>query len=148
MFYRYTERYRQSLKFACDTAIEWRHSYVGCEHLLIGLLRTTDSVAACVLNSLTIDEAKARAALAEFVCMGREAVPRQRLARTRRAKRALKTFTGQEARRLHHRYIGTEHLLLALLRDRENMAARILEHLGIEPDRVQRAVRGHVLPGH
>ena len=130
MFCRSTDRYRQAIDFARREARLWKHSYLGCEHLLIGLIRTTNSVAATALN---VDLAHARKVMAEQVHRGNTAPTRLRLLPTPRAKGVLRSFTRMEARRMHHRYIGTEHLLLALMCDGENLAIKMLAGLGWEP---------------
>jgi ATP-dependent Clp protease ATP-binding subunit ClpC len=148
MFRRSTEPYRRALTFANREANDWNHAYLGCEHLFMGLLRTTDSVAASALNTLNINEAKARAVLAELLCAGSETGRGRRLPRTHRAKVAIKTYAVEEAKKLRHRCVGTEHLLLALVRDGENMAVKLLECLGSNPDQVRNAVLSHVSPGN
>ncbi|MCA9212534.1 MAG: hypothetical protein KDB27_05695 [Planctomycetales bacterium] len=147
MIRRSTERYRRTLTLAQCEASDWNHTYLGCEHLLMGLLRTADSVAASALKTLNINESNARAVFAAFLCAGNQTGTRRRLPRTRRVKITLKTYAVEEARKLHHGYIGTEHLLLALLRDEENAAVKILESLGATSDQVQDAVLAHVSPG-
>ena len=146
MFHHRNEQCQRALAFAHGEAIEWNHGYLGCEHLLIGLLKTTGSIAASTLNELKIDETRTRAVLAEFVCPGKENAAKRRLPRTRRAKMAIKSYAPEEARKLDQRTIGTEHLLLALLRDGENIAARILACLGLTSDQVRKAVLTHASP--
>ena len=147
MFHRFTRHYYQALDFARQEAVTWNHGYLGCEHLLIGLLKVTDSVAVSVLSLVDINETKARAICSELVCPGKEPVVKRRLPRTRRATRALKPYAIEEAQTLNHRIIGTEHLLLALLRDDENMAVRILVSLGLQPDQVRKTVLTHLSRG-
>ncbi|MCF7976121.1 MAG: hypothetical protein K9N55_20045 [Phycisphaerae bacterium] len=127
--------------------MRWHHEYLGCEHLLIGLLMASDCAAASILSDLKIDLAKTRAMLTEFLHPGHEAAKRRRLPKTRCVKRVLNSYARQEARMLHHHYLGTEHMLLALLRDPENMAAKMLSGLGIQPNQVRKATLAYVLPG-
>jgi ATP-dependent Clp protease ATP-binding subunit ClpC len=127
--------------------LAWHHAYLGCEHLLIGLLIASDCAAASILSKLKLDLAQTRAMMTDLVRPGREAVTRRRLPKTRRARQVLNAYALQEARILHHHYLGTEHVLLALLRDPENMAAKLLSSLGIQPDQVRKAVLAYVLPG-
>jgi len=146
MFHHRSEQCQRALALAQREAIAWNHGYLGCEHLLIGLLKTSGSVAASALNELEIDETKTRAVLAEFVCPGKETAAKRRLPRTRRAKMAIKSYAFEEARKLGQRTIGAEHILLALLCDGENMAAKILACLGLKSDQVRTAVLAHVSP--
>ncbi len=144
MFHHTHKQVQRALVLARCEAIEWNHSYLGCEHLLIGLLRTSDSTAAAALSELDVDVTKTRALLTELVCPGTEMVTKMRQPQTPRAKQATKSYAYDEARKLGRQVIGTEHLLLALLRDRENLAAKLLERLGLTPDRIRQAVLARV----
>ncbi|MFC1762096.1 Clp protease N-terminal domain-containing protein [Planctomycetota bacterium] len=147
MLYRHTDRYRQALDFARQEALVWNHRYLGCEHLLMGLLKTSGSVAATVLNGLKIDETKARTALVTYVCAGKEGVAKRRLPRTPFAKKALRIYAKEESRSLNHRAIGTEHMLLGLLRNEKNVAVKVLVSLGLTPTQVRESVLTLVAPG-
>ena len=144
MFRRYHKHTRRALALAYSEAIEWNHGYLGCEHLLIGLLRTTGSTVASALNELKVDVTQTRALVADFVCPGTETVYKKRLPQIRRARRVITSYAHEEARKRHHKTIDTDHLLLALLRDGENVAAKLFERLGLTPDQIRKAL-GHVL---
>jgi ATP-dependent Clp protease ATP-binding subunit ClpC len=146
MFRHTHKQVRRALVMARCEAIEWNHSYLGCEHLLIGLLRTSDSTAAAALGELKIDVTQIRALLTGLVCPGTEVVTKMRLPQTPRAKRATRSYAYHEAHKIGRRVIGTEHLLLALLRDRDNLAVKLLEGLGLTPDQIRKAVMAHVQP--
>ena len=137
-FERFTGRARRALGLAQEEAHRLGHSYIGTEHLLIGLAREGNGVAAQVLASLGADSDKIRGAVEIVVGRGDRAVQGES-GLTPRAKRVLE-FAVDEARRLGHHYVGTEHLMLGLLREREGIAAGVLERLGLDSDRVRTEV--------
>src|SRR5438477_8207382 len=124
MFERFTERARQVVVFAQDEARALRHDYIGTEHLLLGLLRVEEGLAARVLESLEITIEDTRAQVARIVGQGDEVTTGQ-IAFTPRAKKVLE-LAWDEARSLGHNYIGTEHVLLGLLREGDGVAWHIL----------------------
>ena len=134
MFERFTERARQVIVLAQDEARLLKHNYIGTEHLLLGLLREEEGIAARVLESLDIDLETVRAQVARVVGEGDEAATGQ-VPFTPRAKKVLELAL-REARSLRHNYIGTEHILLGVARENEGVAARILLDLGADAEKV------------
>ncbi|MEE3248394.1 MAG: ATP-dependent Clp protease ATP-binding subunit, partial [Chloroflexota bacterium] len=126
---------RRVLSLAQEEAQRFNHNYIGTEHILLGLVRETEGVAARVLSSLSVDLSKVRSAV-EFI-IGRGEKPAQgEIGLTPRAKKVVELAV-DEARRMNHTYIGTEHLLIGLLREGEGVAAGVLESLGVTLDKVR-----------
>jgi ATP-dependent Clp protease ATP-binding subunit ClpC len=123
MFERFTERARQVVVLAQDEARTLKHNYIGTEHILLGLLREEEGLAARVLDSLDITVEEVRAQVARIVGQGDEVTTGQ-IPFTPRAKKVLELAL-REALSLGHNYLGTEHILLGLVRDNEGVAARI-----------------------
>jgi ATP-dependent Clp protease ATP-binding subunit ClpA len=140
MFERFTERARQVVVFAHDEARAFEHDYIGSEHILLGLLREEDSLAARILDSREITLAAVHAQVVRLVGRGTEVSPGQ-LPFTPRAKRALELAL-RESLSLGHGRVGPEHLLLGLLRVEEGLAARILDSLGITAEEIRALVPG------
>jgi ATP-dependent Clp protease ATP-binding subunit ClpA len=138
MFERFTERARQVVVLAQDEARALKHNYIGTEHILLGLLREEEGLAARVLESLDVTIEGARAEVARIIGPGDEAIPGQ-IPFTPRTKKVLELAL-REALLLGHNYIGTEHILLGLVRENEGVAARILADFGAGPQRVAEAV--------
>jgi ATP-dependent Clp protease ATP-binding subunit ClpA len=137
-FDKFTERARKTLQLAQEEAQRFNHNYVGTEHILLGLVREGDGVAACVLQDLGIDLNKVRASV-EFIIGRGDRVVMGLIGLTPRAKRVIELAV-DEARRLNHHYIGTEHLLLGLVREGEGIAAGVLESLGLSLGKVRAQV--------
>ncbi len=134
-FEKFSERARRVLSLAQEEAQRFNHNYIGTEHILLGLVRETEGVAARVLSSLSVDLSKVRSAV-EFI-IGRGEKPAQgEIGLTPRAKKVVELAV-DEARRMNHTYIGTEHLLIGLLREGEGVAAGVLESLGVTLDKVR-----------
>ena len=134
-FEKFSERARRVLSLAQEEAQRFNHNYIGTEHILLGLVRETEGVAARVLSSLSVDLSKVRSAV-EFI-IGRGEKPAQgEIGLTPRAKKVVELAV-DEARRINHTYIGTEHLLIGLLREGEGVAAGVLESLGVTLDKVR-----------
>ena len=134
-FEKFSERARRVLSLAQEEAQRFNHNYIGTEHILLGLVRETEGVAARVLSSLSVDLSKVRSAV-EFI-IGRGDKPAQgEIGLTPRAKKVVELAV-DEARRMNHTYIGTEHLLIGLLREGEGVAAGVLESLGVTLDKVR-----------
>jgi ATP-dependent Clp protease ATP-binding subunit ClpC len=143
VFERFTERARQVVVFAQDEARMLRHNYIGTEHILLGLLREEEGLAARVLESLDVSLEEVRAQVARIVGQADEVTTGQ-MPFTPRAKKVLE-LSLREALELGHDYIGTEHVLLGLIRDNEGVAARILLDYGGEElirDRLMRMLSG------
>jgi ATP-dependent Clp protease ATP-binding subunit ClpC len=138
MFERFTERARRVIILAQEEAKRLNHSAVGTEHILLGIIREGEGVASKVLESLNINPDKVRAEIENAIGRG-ERTPYEEVAFTPRAKKVLELAL-DEARRLGHNYIGTEHLLLGLIREGEGVAARVLEPMGADLERVRSQV--------
>jgi heme-degrading monooxygenase HmoA len=138
VFERFTERARQVVVFAQAEARALKHNYIGTEHLLLGLLREEQGLAARVLESLGIRIADVRAEVARIVGPGEEVTPGQ-IPFTPRAKKVLELAL-REGLALGHNYIGTEHVLLGLVRENEGVAARILLDFGADAEKVRNEV--------
>jgi ATP-dependent Clp protease ATP-binding subunit ClpC len=135
MFERFTERARQVVVFAQDEARQLKHNYIGTEHLLLGLLREEEGLAARVLEGFDITLEEVRAQVARIVGQGVEVTSGQ-IPFTPRAKKVLE-LSLREARKMNHNYIGTEHVLLGLAREGEGVAMRILLDLGLDGERIR-----------
>ena len=135
MFERFTERARQVVVLAQDEARALKHNYIGTEHLLLGLLREEEGLAARVLRSFEVTVEEVRAQVARIVGQGDEVEPGQ-IPFTPRSKKVLE-LSLREALSLGHNYIGTEHILLGLVREGEGVAVQILVELGAGPTEVQ-----------
>jgi ATP-dependent Clp protease ATP-binding subunit ClpC len=134
-FEKFSERARRVLSLAQEEAQRFNHNYIGTEHILLGLVRESDGVAAKVLASLNVELTKARSAV-EFIIGKGEKTSASEIGLTPRAKKVIELAV-DEARRLNHHYIGTEHLLIGLLREGEGVAAGVLESLGVTLDAVR-----------
>ena len=133
-FDKFTERARKVLALAQEEARRFNHNYIGTEHILLGLVREEEGMAARVLSNLGIGLNKVRAAV-EFIIGRGEGSSQGDVGLTPRAKRVIELAV-DEARFLGHQYIGTEHILLGLLREGEGVAAGVLESLGVTVERV------------
>ncbi|TMI91025.1 MAG: ATP-dependent Clp protease ATP-binding subunit [Bacillati bacterium ANGP1] len=138
MFERFTERARRVIILAQEEAKRLNHSAVGTEHILLGIVREGEGVASKVLESLNISPERVRAEIESAIGRG-ERTPHEEVTFTPRAKKVLELAL-DEARRLGHNYIGTEHLLLGLIREGEGVAARVLEAMGADLERVRSQV--------
>ena len=138
MFERFTERARKVVVLAQEEARHFNHNYIGTEHLLLGLLREEEGVAARALGSLNVTLDEVREQVESIVGYGEEGTGDQPPF-TPRSKRHLE-FALREALRLGHSYIGTEHILLGLLSENEGVAVLVLSNFGIDPDKVRREV--------
>jgi ATP-dependent Clp protease ATP-binding subunit ClpC len=138
VFERFTERARHVVVLAQDEARRLRHNYIGTEHLLLGLLREEEGIAARVLESLGIALEDVQALVSRIVGRGDEATTGQ-IPFTPRAKKVLE-LSLREARSLGHNYIGTEHILLGVVRENEGVAARILLDFDADAEKVRTEV--------
>ncbi len=138
MFERFTERARQVVVLAQDEARALKHNYIGTEHILLGLLREEEGLAARVLESLDITVEEVRAQVARIVGQGDEVTTGQ-IPFTPRAKKVLELAL-REALSLGHNYIGTEHILLGLVRENEGVAARILLDFDADAEKIRNEI--------
>src|SRR5919204_1556482 len=134
-FDKFTKRARRVLTFAQEEAQRLNHNYIGTEHILLGLIREEEGLAAKVLRELGVDQERVRQVIKEIVGHG-QAAPGTRLSLTPRTKRVIELAV-DEARRMGHHYIGTEHLLLGLIREGDGIAADVLQTLGINLDKLR-----------
>ena len=134
-FEKFSERARRVLSLAQEEAQRFNHNYIGTEHILLGLARETDGVAARVLTSLGTELSKVRSAVEFIIGRGERSSPGD-IGLTPRAKKVIELAV-DEARRLSHHYIGTEHLLIGIMREGEGVAAGVLESLGVSLDKVR-----------
>jgi ATP-dependent Clp protease ATP-binding subunit ClpA len=141
MYERFTDRARKVMQLANQEAQRFNHEYIGTEHILLGLVKEGSGVAANVLKNLDIDLRKIRLEVEKIVQHGPggEQVVMGRLPHTPRAKKVI-DYSVEEARNLNHNYVGTEHLLLGLLREQEGVAAQILMNLGLKLEDVREEV--------
>jgi ATP-dependent Clp protease ATP-binding subunit ClpC len=130
MFERFTERARQVVVLAQDEARALKHDYIGTEHLLLGLLREEEGLAARVLETLGVELEEVRDQVARIVGQG-EHVATGQIPFTPRAKAVLE-LSLREALALGHNYIGTEHVLLGIARENDGMAVRVLREVGVD----------------
>lgn len=137
-FDRFTKRARNVLNFAQEEARSFQHNYIGTEHLLLGLIREGGGVAAQVLNNLGVEANRVRQAVEAIIGHGDQAVSGM-VGLTPRSKKVIEHAV-DEARRLDHHFIGTEHLLLGLLREREGIAAYVLDSLGVNFEETRTAI--------
>ncbi|MBN2584843.1 MAG: ATP-dependent Clp protease ATP-binding subunit [Planctomycetes bacterium] len=139
MFERFTDRARKVMALANQEAQRFNHEYVGTEHLLLGLVKEGSGVAANCLKNMGIDLKKIRIEVEKIVKSGPQMVTMGKLPQTPRAKKVIE-FAIEEARMLGHNYVGTEHLLLGLLREQDGVAAQVLMNLGLRLDEVREEV--------
>jgi ATP-dependent Clp protease ATP-binding subunit ClpC len=150
MFNRFTERARKVIVFAKEEARRFNHDYIGTEHLLLGLIREGEGVAASVLQKLGVDLESIRIEVEKLVQPGPQTQVVGDIPFTPRSKKALE-LAAEEARALGHNYIGTEHLLLGLVKEGEGMAYRVLLNLGLDLGKLRNEVMellGSGIPGY
>ena len=149
MFERFTDRARKVMQLGNQEAQRFNHEYVGTEHILLGLVKEGSGVAANVLRNLDVDLRKIRIEVENIVQAGPDMVTMGKLPQTPRAKKVIE-YAMEEARNLNHNYVGTEHLLLGLLREQEGVAAQVLMNLGLKLEEVREEVLnllGHGIEG-
>ena len=134
-FEKFSERARRVLSLAQEEAQRFNHNYIGTEHILLGLVRETEGVAARVLSNLGVELSKVRSAVEFIIGRGEKSIPGE-IGLTPRAKKVIELAV-DEARRLNHSYIGTEHLLIGLLREGEGVAAGVLESLSVTLEKIR-----------
>jgi ATP-dependent Clp protease ATP-binding subunit ClpC len=133
---KFTERVRKVIYLAREEAARLQHDYIGTEHLLLGVIREGEGIAATVLNNLGVDLDHIRQAVENMVSSSGGTMTIGEIPFTPRAKRVLELAV-EEARSLGHNYVGTEHLLLGLIREGEGVAAKVLLELGVDRKRVR-----------
>ena len=149
MYERFTDRARKVMQLANQEAQRFNHEYIGTEHGLLGLVKEGSGVAANVLKNLEVDLRKIRIEVEKIVQSGPDMVTMGKLPQTPRAKKVIE-YAMEEARNLNHNYVGTEHLLLGLIREQEGVAAQVLMNLGLKLEDVREEVLnllGHGMEG-
>ncbi len=149
MYERFTDRARKVMQLANQEAQRFNHEYIGTEHILLGLVKEGSGVAANVLKNLDVDLRKIRLEVEKLVQSGPDMVTMGKLPQTPRAKKVIE-YSMEEARNLNHNYVGTEHILLGLLREQEGVAAQVLMNLGLKLEEVREEVLnllGHGMEG-
>lgn len=139
MYERFTDRSRRVLQLANQEAQRFNHEYIGTEHILLGLVKEGNGVAAAVLKNLDIDLRKIRLEVERLVQCGPDMVVIGKLPQTPRAKKVIE-YSMEEARSMNHNYVGTEHLLLGLLRENGGIGAQVLQNLGLNLNEVKNEV--------
>jgi ATP-dependent Clp protease ATP-binding subunit ClpC len=139
MFERFTDRARKVMALANQEAQRFNHEYIGTEHILLGLVKEGSGVGANVLKNLDVDLRKVRLEVEKLVHSGPDMVTMGKLPQTPRAKKVIE-YAIEEARNLNHNYVGTEHLLLGLLREHDGVAAQVLMNLGLKLEEVREEV--------
>src|SRR6476661_3459079 len=149
MYERFTDRARKVMQLANQESQRFNHEYIGTEHVLLGLIKEGSGVAANVLKNLDVDLRKIRLEVEKLVQSGPDMVTMGKLPQTPRAKKVIE-YSMEEARNLNHNYVGTEHILLGLLREQEGVAAQVLMNLGLKLEEVREEVLnllGHGIEG-
>src|ERR1700744_831524 len=139
MFERFTDRARKVMALANQEAQRFNHEYIGTEHILLGLVKEGSGVGANVLKNLDVDLRKVRLEVEKLVKSGPDMVTMGKLPQTPRAKKVIE-YAIEEARNIWHNYVGTEHLLLGLLREKDGVAAQVLMNLGLKLEEVREEV--------
>jgi ATP-dependent Clp protease ATP-binding subunit ClpC len=146
MYARFTDRARKVMQLANQEAQRFNHPCICTDHILLGLVKEGSGVAANVLKNLDIDLRQIRLEVEKIVQSGPDVVTMGKLPQTPRAKKVIESAV-EEARSLNHNYIGTEHLLLGLLRDQEALAVHVLSNLGLTPGLIRPALSSEQVDG-
>ena len=149
MFNRFTERARKVILLAKEEAKRFNHDYIGTEHILLGLIREGEGVAAVVLQKMGLSLQQIRLEIEKIVKPGTSTAVLGDIPFTPKAKKAIE-LSGEEARALGHNYIGTEHILLGLIKEGEGVASQVLLNLGLDLDKVRQEIAdllGSATPG-
>ena len=139
MYERFTDRSRKVFKLSNQEAMRFNHEYIGTEHILIGLIKEGTGVACNVLKILEIDLQKVRLEIEKLVQSGPEMTVTGKLPHTPRSKKVVE-YAIDESHKLNHSYVGTEHVLLGLLREQEGVAYQVLTNLGVKAAKVREEV--------
>jgi ATP-dependent Clp protease ATP-binding subunit ClpC len=139
MYERFTDPARAAMKLSNQEAQRFHHEYIGTEHIVLGLVKEGSGLGVTILKNLDVDPQKIRLEVEKIVQFGPDMVTMGKLPHTPRAKKVIE-YAMEEARGLSHNYVGTEHLLLGLLREQEGVAAQVLMNLGVQVDEVRERV--------
>lgn len=145
MFERFTDRARHVVVFAQEEARRLNHNYIGTEHILVALCIERESIAGRTLHALGVSVDQVRGQVEEIIGRG-QSVPSSHIAFAKQAKRVLE-LSLREALQFGHNYIGTEHLLLGVIRQEDDVAVQILERLGIDTQSVEQEIHRMVMGG-
>ncbi|MCC2630590.1 MAG: clpC [Candidatus Paceibacter sp.] len=140
MVERFTDRAQKVMAFANGEAQRFNHEYIGTEHILLGLVKEGQGVGAAILKNLTVELNKVRLEVEKLLKSGPDMVSMGKLLQTPRAKKVIE-FAIEEARNLNHNYIGTEHLVLGLLREHDGVAAQVLMNFGLNLEQVRTEIK-------
>jgi ATP-dependent Clp protease ATP-binding subunit ClpA len=143
MHERFTDRARNVMQLANQEARRFNHEYIGTEHLLLGLIKEGSGGAVGVLKNLGVDPSKIRLEIEKLILSGPRMVRMWKLPQTPRAKKVIE-YSTEEARNLNHNYVGSEHVLLGLLREQEGVAAQVLMNLGLRLEQVRAEIVAHL----
>src|SRR5437868_6685957 len=138
-FDRFNDRAKRVLALAQDEAIRFNHNYIGVEHLLLGLVREGEGVAARVLDSLGVDLRKARSSVEAIIGRGKETTSPSEITLSPRTKKVIELAV-DEARKLGHSNVGTEHLLLGIVREGQSVGAGGVEAMGVSLEQIRHGV--------
>lgn len=136
MYDRFTDRARKVMQLANQEAVRLQHEFIGTEHILLGLIHEGSCVAVIVLQSLDVDLQKTRMDVEKMISAGPNAVETGKVLKTPRAMKVIE-YAMEESRNLNHEHLGTEHLLLALLRVQDGVAAQVLMNAGVKLEGVR-----------
>jgi len=140
MYERFTDRARKVMQMANQEAMRFNHEYIGTEHILLGIIKEDSGIAANVLKNLDIDLRKVRRQIEQIILGGPKMVPMGNLHETPKVKKVIE-YAIDEARAFNHNYVGTEHMLLGLLRENEGVAAVILNNFGLKLEDARQQIR-------
>jgi ATP-dependent Clp protease ATP-binding subunit ClpA len=135
MYERFTDRARKVMQLANQEAQRFNHEYIGTEHILLGLIKEGSGIAAAVLKELGVELSKARLEVEKLMGPGPDITIMGKLPQTPRAKRVVE-LAMEAARELKHGYVGTEHILIGLIREKDGAAGQVLANLGVTAERV------------
>src|SRR3954464_3726326 len=141
MFDRFTEQVQKVMRIANQEAERFNHQYIGTEHILLGPINEGSSVAAVVLKSLGVDLWKMRHEVEKLILDGPDMAATGKVPQVPHAKKVIE-YSVEEARNLNHNYVGTEHILLGLLREKEGVAAQVLRGFGLTTEDTRKEVIG------
>lgn len=136
MYDRFTDRARKVMQLANQTAHRFNHKYIGTEHIILGITKEDGCLAATIVESFGVDIRKVRIEVEKIVKSGPEMITMGKLPQTPRAKNAIE-YAIEESQNLNHNHVGTEHLLIGLLREKEGIAAQVLRNLGLKLEEVR-----------
>lgn len=139
MYERFTDRARKVMQLANQEAQRFNHEYIGTEHVLLGLIKEGSGVAANVLKNMDVDIRKVRLEVERLIAVAPEATAMGKLPLTPRAKKIIE-WSLVESKELGHNYVGTEHILLGILREQEGIGPSVLRNLGLAIDAVRKEV--------